>query len=55
MRDSNSEWKQQQDEEQEFNERAYKEESVCKQLNAMSDEEFYKWIGDIEMEVTKNV
>lgn len=49
--DDTSMWYQQQLEQQEFNERMMKEESVVKQLNAMSDEEFFKWIGSIEQEI----
>ena len=46
--DDTSMWYQQQLEQQEYNERMLKEEEVSKQLNAMSDEEFFKWIGSIE-------
>lgn len=52
--DDTSMWYQSQLEQQEYNELMLKEEEVSKQLNAMSDEEFFKWIGSIEKEV-KNV
>lgn len=47
-RDNNSEWKQQQDEHQQYDEQTKLE------LNAMSDAEFFSWLGSIE-EVVKNV
>ena len=47
-RDDNSEWKQQQDEEQQWIESQ-------KPMNAMSDEEFFQCIGSIEQEVAKHL
>ena len=50
MRDDNSEWKQEQDEQEQW-----LDAQTNKELCSLSDEEFFQWIGSIEQKVAKHL